>query len=102
MLDLRKNGAFKGKGALLNAANTELKKVWEAGSAGKVADAIADFKEKHEQAILDHTIYEKFDQANCFAWANKIGNWLHSTNHISINYSVQYDSVNIQQLSAGK
>lgn len=101
LLDLRKNGAFKGKGALLNAANTELKKIWETGSAEKVAEALASFREKHEQAIIDHAIYERTDYANFSAWANKVGNWLYSTNHISISYSVQYDGVNIQQLSAG-
>ena len=101
LLDLRKNGAFKGKGALLNAANTELKKVWETGSAEEVAEAIVNFREKHEQTILDHSIYERSDQANYFTWANNIGNWLYSTNHISIIYSVQYDGVNIQQLSPG-
>ena len=50
---------------------------------------------------MAHAQYERTDQTNYFTWANKIGNWLYSTNHISVNYSVQYDGVNIRQLSPG-
>jgi predicted ATPase len=85
----------------LNAANSELKKVWETGTAEQVAEALAIFRETHEHAILEHAQFERTDQANYSTWAIKVGNWLYSTNHISINYSVQYDGVDIQQLSPG-
>lgn len=101
LLDLRKNGAFKGKGTLYNHASNELKKIWETGTADEISDAIAKFRIDHEQSILEHTQVEKTDQIGYANWLNKVSSWLYSTEHIAVNYSVQYDSVDIRQLSPG-
>jgi hypothetical protein len=35
------------------------------------------------------------------AWMCKVGNWLYSTDHISIRYALEYDKVEIERLSPG-
>ncbi|MGJ7030876.1 TrlF family AAA-like ATPase [Niabella hirudinis] len=101
LLDLRKNGPFKGKGTLLNHANNELKKIWETGTTDEIANAIAKFRTNHEHSILEHAQVEKADQIGYANWLNKVSSWLYSTDHITVNYSVRYDGVDIRQLSPG-
>jgi energy-coupling factor transporter ATP-binding protein EcfA2 len=101
LLDLRKIGPFKGKGALLESVNNELKNVWEEGSQKEIADAVSNFRANHETAILEHSPFEKSDSVKYSNWANKIGDWLYSTDHISISYGLSYDGIDIQQLSPG-
>lgn len=101
LLDLRKNGPFKGRGTLFSHANNELKKVWETGTADEISEAMAKFRKDHEQAILEHAQVEKTDQIGYTNWLNRVSNWLYSTDHITVSYSVQYDSVDIRQLSPG-
>jgi hypothetical protein len=101
LLDLRTSGTFKGKGSILEFANSELKKIWEKGTDVEIAEAISKFRTDHEKAILEHAPYERSDPEKFNNWANKIGDWLYSTDHISITYGVSYDGVDIQQLSPG-
>lgn len=101
LMDLRKAGPFKGKGALLDAANTELKRIWETGSAAGISAAIANFRDNHEQDILSHAQAERKNVAEFITWANSIAEWLYSTEHITISYGVVYDNIDIQQLSPG-
>jgi hypothetical protein len=101
LLDLRKSGSFKGKGALLDAVIKELKQAWETGTAQEISIALATFREKHEQDILDHAQAERKDVAEFVSWANRIAEWLYSTDHISLSYGVLYDGIDIQQLSPG-
>ncbi|MHB1178233.1 MAG: AAA family ATPase, partial [Daejeonella sp.] len=101
LLDLRKAGAFRGKGALLDAVSQELKSVWEIGNADDIAEALTKFRNNHEDHFLEHAQAERNDVAGFAAWAKKISTWLYSTDHISISYGVSYDNVDIQQLSPG-
>lgn len=101
LLDLRKVGEFKGKGSLLMAANFTLKKAWETGTAAEISEAMAIFREKHDQLLLAHAPVDSSDKIEYAKWANKLANWLYSTNHITINYGVQYEEVDIRQLSPG-
>jgi len=43
----------------------------------------------------------KTDQAEYRAWLKRFAQWLYSTDHISIRYSVDYDGVDIRKLSPG-
>ncbi len=101
LLDLRKTGDFKGKGALLDAIKEHLQNAWEIGSAEDVAQAMASFRDKYESAFLSHAPIEKSDKQRYRAWANSVSEWLYSTDHISIGYGIQYDGVDINQLSPG-
>lgn len=101
LLDLRKAGPFKGKGALYDAVKNELKNAWENGTDQQISDALALFRDKHENDILEHAQADKKDLAEYSKWANQIAGWLYSTDHITISYGVIYDNVDIQQLSPG-
>jgi len=101
LLDLRKAGAFKGKGALFNATKTELQKAWEEASAEEISKAIDSFRTQYSAVLLEHCPYEKTDRVNYRQWGKRIADWLYSTEHISVTYGVQYDSVDIKQLSPG-
>lgn len=101
LLDLRKSGPFKGRGALLNCAKSELKSAWETGSSADVAEAMAHFREAHERGLLDHAPVERSDAQAFREWAGRISSWMYGTNHITVSYGVQYEGVNIEQLSPG-
>ena len=101
LLDLRKGTTFKGKGSLHEIVKKSILSVWQKGSAEDVANAMEKFLEEYTNSLLECSPIEK-QEANLFRdWANKISAWLYSTDHISINYGVQYDGVSIQQLSPG-
>jgi predicted ATPase len=78
-----------------------LKEVWEKGTAEQISDALASFRDAHESGFLEHAQAERKDFAEFSLWANRIAQWLYSTEHISISYGVIYDGVDIQQLSPG-
>ena len=101
LLDLRKVGPFRGKGALLSATQAELVPAWEMGSAQEAAEAMAAFRAKHDAELMEHAPVERSNQAAYREWANKISAWLYGTAHIKIRYSIQYDEVEIEQLSPG-
>jgi hypothetical protein len=101
LLDLRKTGPFKGRGALLDAAKEELCPAWQNGSSPEIADAMAKFRDKHERAIRAHSLAEKTNPQAYRKWAGDVAAWLYSTDHIKVTYNVQYDGVEIEQLSPG-
>lgn len=101
LLDLRKAGAFRGKGALLEATKTLLQKAWETGTAEEISEAVEKFRQERVPSLLEHSPIEKNDRSNYKDWLKKFANWLYSTQHISVTYGVQYDSVDIKQLSPG-
>ncbi len=101
LLDLRKSGPFKGRGTLLDAAKADLCAAWEGASSADIADAMAKFRDNHEHALVDHCLVEPDNLQAFRQWAANIAAWLYSTDHIKISYGVQYDGVDIEQLSPG-
>ncbi len=101
LLDLRKIGPFKGKGTLLAAATDELLWAWEKGTSIDVAEAMASFRQRHEQAIIDYAPVERSDQQGYARWARSISDWLYDTSHIAVSYGLQYGGVDVEQLSPG-
>lgn len=101
LLDLRKSGPFKGRGTLLEAAKAELRPAWESGSSADVADAMAGFREAHEAALIDHAPVDRTNAAEFREWGGRISAWLYGTDHIKVTYGVQYEGVEIEQLSPG-
>lgn len=59
LLDLRKAGPFKGRGALLEAAKAELLPAWEHGSSADVAAVMAKFRDTHDRGLMDHAPVER-------------------------------------------
>jgi AAA domain, putative AbiEii toxin, Type IV TA system len=101
LLDLRKAGAFRGRGALLEATKAELLPAWESGSSADVDEAMVRFRERHERSLLDHAQVDRTNVEAFRDWAGRISAWLYGTNHIKIAYGIQYEGVDIEQLSPG-
>lgn len=97
LLDLRTNGPFKGRGELLRSARAGLLTAWADGDAFQAATALLDFVKANEAALRTHMP----ENADFRAWARNISDWLYSTDHVTIGYGLQYDGVDIEQLSPG-
>jgi hypothetical protein len=101
LLDLR-TGPFKGVGSLLQAAHEKLAKAWRHGSGTDAADAMAKFREEYDDTILEHApAHARESQEAFWEWGADVASWLDSTDHIELRYGVQYDGVEIEQLSPG-
>jgi len=96
LLDLR-TGPFRGRGQLLKAAQASLLGSWREGTASEAAAALMEFVKANEENLRSH----KPEDADFRQWAKSISDWLYSTDHIQVAYSLQYDDVAIEQLSPG-
>lgn len=101
LLDLRAAGPFRGHGVLLGVAEQELADAWQNGAANEVAAAMAAFRATHDSDLVASAKVPRSDRLGYRKWAAAISEWLNSTEHISIQYGVQYDGVDIEQLSPG-
>ena len=102
LLDLRRADGFRGKGALLQTVRDELQASWETGSADEVAQAMAMFRERHRQKFAKGAPYDRqTDLLNYRRWAKELSQWIYSTDHIKVTYSLQFDGVEIERLSPG-
>ncbi len=101
-LDVRKAGAFRGKGALHEKSEQLLANVWRNGDPAKVAETMssfrASFRSEFWRHIPDHAIRSRETKK---AWFDKVSAWLFSTDHIEVTYGLQYEGIDIQQLSPG-
>lgn len=100
LFDLR-GGPFKGLGSLEREANAMLGSVWAKGDSATVSEAMKAFREKYQEALLANAPIEKSDQANYRPWSKRFAQWLYSTDHISIEYGICYDGVDLKKLSPG-
>jgi ATPase subunit of ABC transporter with duplicated ATPase domains len=101
LIDLRKAGAFRGKGTLLEKAKEVLKDAWEAGDSQAVIAAMSEFRRRYQKDLLAHSPVPSSEQQEFRAWLKRFAQWLYSTEHISIRYGINYDGVDIQRLSPG-
>ncbi len=101
LIDLRKAGAFRGKGMLLQKANEVLKGAWETGDSAAVITAMGEFRQLYQKDLLDHSPIAHTDQAEFRSWSKRFAKWLFSTDHIAIRYGIDYDGVDIRKLSPG-
>jgi DNA repair exonuclease SbcCD ATPase subunit len=97
LLDLRTGGPFRGKGELRRAVEARLANAWLRGSAADVSSAMSEFLSTHTEQLKQH----KPAQANFREWARNVAAWLYSTDHVQVGYGLQYDGVDIEQLSPG-
>jgi DNA repair exonuclease SbcCD ATPase subunit len=101
LIDLRKAGAFRGRGTLLEKANEVLRQAWETGDSAAVIAAMAEFRRLYQKDLLDHSPVAHTDQAEFRVWSKRSAQWLFSTEHIAIRYGIEYDGVDIRKLSPG-
>jgi len=100
LLDLRKYGKFRGRGALAEAARMSLLPAWQSGTAAEVAVAMELFRKENDQTLLEQAAVER-DSDQYQQWVVELGRWLYSTEHIRVHYTIEYDGVAITQLSPG-
>jgi AAA domain, putative AbiEii toxin, Type IV TA system len=101
LMDLRTGTTFRGRGELLKVATDTLLPAWESGASAEVADAMASFRNDHDPHIIEQAKVPQSNLPAFRAWANDVAAWLNSTDHISVRYGIQYDGVDIEQLSPG-
>lgn len=101
LLDARKTGPFQGKGSLLKAVKAKLFSVWESGTADEIAHALAQFRIDNDRHFVSQALENRSNLEKYRAWAAELSAWLYSLDHIKIGYSIQYDGVEIEQLSPG-
>ncbi|MDF2461797.1 MAG: hypothetical protein K0Q43_32 [Ramlibacter sp.] len=96
LLDLR-TGPFRGRGQLQEVATLALLPAWQQGTANEAAAALLSFVKANEDNLRAH----RPEGADLREWAQRVSDWLYSTDHIKVAYSLQYDGVDIEQLSPG-
>jgi len=101
LLDLRQRGPFKGRGTLRQLADAALKATWETGDPGTISAAMTEFRTEYQEALLERSPVPKADQAHYRTWSKRFAKWLYGTEHIAIQYSIDYDGVDIRKLSPG-
>lgn len=97
LLDLRKSGAFKGRGELLVAAKKALGAAWSTGGSKDASAALSRFFETYR----DEFRKQMPDGEDVRAWGQNVAEWLYGTDHITVEYGLQYDGADIEQLSPG-
>ena len=100
LFDLR-GGPFKGIGSLEKEANNMLREAWRTGDSKAVSDAMAAFRDKHEAALLEKAPFPRSDRHNYRPWSRRFSQWLYSTSHISLEYGIRYDGIELEKLSPG-
>jgi hypothetical protein len=99
LMDLRKETRFRGVGALAKHANS-LSLAWRVMTPDGVASALHDFVAASWKDILA-AMPPSVKPEERAEWMCKVGNWLYSSEHISIQYALEYDKVEIERLSPG-
>lgn len=101
LIDLRKQGPFRGRGTLEQRADEVLRSAWESGSAADIGAAMTEFRRLYQSDLLEHSPVPRTERAEFRAWSKRFAHWLFSTDHIEIRYGVEYDGVDIRKLSPG-
>lgn len=103
LLDLRLDSAFRGQGSLKAVADQRLVASWQSGGAREVGDALHGFLAEYgkdlakaARELADDPEAERHRLA-----VQRIARWLFSTDHVQIQYGIEYDGVAIEQLSPG-
>lgn len=101
LFDLRRQGPFKGRGTLEQWAEATLKSAWERGDPAEVAQAMTTFREQNQKELLDLANVPRAQQADYRSWLMRFAKWVYGTGHIEIQYSIDYEGVDIRKLSPG-
>ncbi|NTE90099.1 TrlF family AAA-like ATPase [Agrobacterium rubi] len=99
LLDGRKP-PFMGQGTLQTAATPYFVDAWEKGGSTEVSAAMSAFRTKYQDDLLAASKVPKGDQSYR-VWSRNFAQWLFSTDHISLRYSIDYDGIDITKLSPG-
>lgn len=101
LIDLRHDTPFKGVGKFSTLVENLLKEVWEIGDADAVGAAMSDFRTQYLPTLLEHANVTKSKQVEYRDWLKQFAKWLYSTDHIRLQYGIDFDGVDIRKLSPG-
>lgn len=101
LVDLRRAGPFKGQGKLLECAEAGLLQAWQTGDADEIKAAMTEFRTKYMGDLLKHATVSQAEKADYRQWLKHFAKWLYSTDHITLEYGIEYDGVDIRKLSSG-
>jgi hypothetical protein len=102
LFDKRRSSGFQGLGALHQAALEHLAPYWKNGDAAAVSAAMAAFREKHDHDIrASAKVDPEDDRPSWLRWLKDVSEWLYSTDHIRLSYGIQYEGVELENLSPG-
>jgi hypothetical protein len=101
LLDRRKAGPFNGRGSLIAVIVETLQPAWTNGNANEVQTAMTGFISKYWKDLLSHAPYAPSQKDNFQAWSKRFAHWLFSTDHITVQYDLFYEGVDIRKLSPG-
>ena len=101
LLDRRREGPFRGRGALVERAERELRTRWEVGTASEVAKSMSEFITKYQDDFLVHAPVSREQQEAFRTWLGRFAEWLFNTDHVTVRYGIAYDGVEIEKLSPG-
>lgn len=91
---------FAGQGSLQKVAIPHFSAAWERGTIEDIHAAMTSFKDKYQDELLAASKVPKGDQGYR-TWSRNFAQWLYSTEHISLRYSIDYDGTDITKLSPG-
>lgn len=100
LFDLRKTSRFQGRGSLALEAGKALVPAWRSGDADAVANALQSFVSENFKELL-RAIPASYAGGNETEWRRRLGDWLFSSDHITIQYGLEYEGVAIERLSPG-
>lgn len=102
LFDRSRAGAFKGVGTLTETVKDELADVWNTGSAKEIAEAMSAFRQKYGSEFWKHIFEDAAKTRESKKhWIDQVSAWLYSTDHVEVSYGLQYEGLDIEQLSPG-
>ena len=99
LVDLRFKSPVRGRGKLQERAEEILLAAWQVGTAEEVSAAMDAFRAATEQGLLQ--LAKEIEPSSYRAWARQYATWLYSTNHVTLEYSINYGGADIRKLSPG-
>jgi hypothetical protein len=100
LLDFRMDSEFRLRGSLRKKTEEYLLGAWKTGTTDDVATAMEAFRSKFSKDLLA-SMPPTLKAEEKSSWIQAVAAWLYSTEHISIQYGIQYEGVAIEQLSPG-
>ncbi len=102
LIDKSRAGKFRGVGALTQFIKDELEDVWGNGTAKDISSAMSAFRAKYHTDFWNHAFEEATKNRETRKhWIDQISTWLYGTDHVEVKYGLEYEGVDIQQLSPG-
>jgi hypothetical protein len=68
---LRRQGSFRGRSTLQPFAEELLKAAWETGDANAAGEAMAEFRNRYQDELLDHATVSKMNPVDFRAWSKR-------------------------------